>query len=258
MALQLESSSDFQLQLDNFEGPFDLLLTLISKHELDVTEISLSKVTDEFLIYVRGVEKLLGLDRASEFLVVAATLIDYKLASLLPSGELVDAEDVRALEARDLLFARLLQYKAFKEASAWLSHRLASESSRFQRMASLESKYKDIKPPLRFNTDAQSLAKLAEQLLSFDPAPKVDHLHADKVSVKDQAERIALRLRNGPKSFLELVVDQPKPVIVASFLAVLELYRQNAVKLSQEDGQPMIVELIEIPAISEQIGDEYE
>jgi hypothetical protein len=113
VALQLESSSDFNLQLENFEGPFDLLLNLISKHELDVTEVSLSKVTDEFLSYVKGVESSIGLDRASEFLVVAATLIDYKLASLLPSGELVDAEDVRALEARDLLFARLLQYKAF-------------------------------------------------------------------------------------------------------------------------------------------------
>lgn len=258
MVLQLESSSDFQLQLENFEGPFDLLLNLISKHELDVTEIALSRVTDEFLIYVRGIEKAIGLDKASEFLVVAATLIDYKLASLLPSGELVDAEDVRALEARDLLFAKLLQYKAFKEASLWLSQRLANESSRFQRMVSLESKYKEIKPPLKFNSDAQSLAKLAEQLLSFDPAPRVDHLHVDRVSVKDQAERIALRLRNGSKTFSELVLDQPKSVIVASFLAVLELYRQNAVKITQEQGESMVVELIKIPAISEQIGDEYE
>ncbi len=258
MALQLESSSDFQLQLDNFEGPFDLLLQLISKHELDVTEIALSKVTDEFLVYVRGIEKTLGLDRASEFLVVAATLIDYKLASLLPSGELVDAEDVRALEARDLLFARLLQYKAFKEASSWLQHRLLSESTRFQRMASLENKYKDIKPPLRFTADAESLAKLAEQLLSIDDSPRVDHLHVDKISVNDQAERIALKLRSGPKSFSELITDQPRPVIVASFLAVLELYRQAAVKLSQAEGESMLIELLQIPAISEQIGDEYE
>ena len=258
MALQLESSSDFNLQLENFEGPFDLLLNLISKHELDVTDIALSKVTDEFLIYVRGVEKALGLDRASEFLVVAATLIDYKLASLLPSGELVDAEDVKALEARDLLFARLLQYKAFKEASSWLSQRIISESSRFQRMASLETKYREIKPPLNFNADTQSLAQLAEQLLSFDPTPKVDHLHVDRVSVKDQAERIALRLRNGPKNFAELVIDQPRPVVVASFLAVLELYRQNAVKVTQAEGESMVVELIQIPSIPEQIGDEYE
>ena len=258
MVLQLESSSDFNLQLENFEGPFDLLLNLISKHELDVTEIALSKVTDEFLIYVRGIEKSLGLDRASEFLVVAATLIDYKLASLLPSGELVDAEDVKALEARDLLFARLLQYKAFKEASSWLSQRLASESSRFQRMASLEGKYKDIKPPLNFNADIQLLANLAERLFSFDPAPRVDHLHMDKVSVKDQAERIALRLRSGPKNFNELIVDQPKPVIVATFLAVLELYRQNAVTISQAAGESMVVELLQIPAIPDQIGDEYE
>ena len=258
MALQLESSSDFNLQLENFEGPFDLLLNLISKHELDVTEVALSKVTDEFLSYVKGVESSLGLDRASEFLVVAATLIDYKLASLLPSGELVDAEDVRALEARDLLFARLLQYKAFKEASIWLSQRLTSESSRFQRMASLETRYKQIKPPLNFNSDTHALAKLAEQLLSFDPAPTVDHLHVDRVSVKDQAERIALRLRNGPKSFSELIFDQPKPVVVASFLAVLELYRQNAVSVTQTDGQSMVLELIEIPLIQEQMGDEYE
>ena len=258
MALQLESSSDFQLQLENFAGPFDLLLQLISKHELDVTEIALSKVTDDFLIYVRGIEKSIGLDRASEFLVVAATLIDYKLASLLPSGELVDAEDVQALEARDLLFAKLLQYKAFKEASSWLSQRLASESSRFQRLAGLETKYKEIKPPLRFNSDVHSLAKLAEQLLGVDTNPTVDHLHVDRVSVKDQAERIALRLRNGSKNFQELILDQPKPVIVASFLAVLELYRQGAVKITQETGQSMVVELLSIPSIPEQIGDEYE
>jgi len=258
VALQLDQPGEFQLQLDNFEGPFDLLLQLISKHELDVTEIALSKVTDEFLVFVKTVEKQKGLDSASEFLVVAATLIDYKLASLLPRGELVDSEDVEALQARDLLFARLLQYKAFKEASSWLQTRLFDESTRYQRMASLEQKYKDIKPPLAFNTDVYHLATLAESLLSVDPAPAVDHLHGDKVSVKEQAEKIALRLRSGPKNFLELVIDQPKAVIVASFLAVLELYRQASVKITQSPGESMVIELLEIPSLENQIGEDYE
>ena len=107
----------FRVALSNFEGPFDLLLSLIAKHELDITEVSLSAVTDEFISYLRGLDSAEELDRASEFLVVAATLLDLKVAGLLPQGELVDAEDVALLEARDLLFARLLQYRAFKEAS---------------------------------------------------------------------------------------------------------------------------------------------
>ena len=139
-----------------------------------------------------------------------------------------------------------------------MQNRLFDESTRFQRMAGLEQKYKDIKPPLVFNTDVYQLAALAESLFSVDPAPAVDHLHGDKVSVREQAEKIALRLRSGPKSFGELIVDQPKSVIVASFLAVLELYRQAAVKITQSAGESMVIELLEIPALADQIGDDYE
>ena len=114
--LESEKGSGFALTLSNFEGPFDLLLSLISKHELDITEIALSKVTDEFIHYVKQLDEHEEMEQASEFLVIAATLLDLKIVSLLPKGELVDAEDVALLEARDLLFARLLQYKAFKEA----------------------------------------------------------------------------------------------------------------------------------------------
>ncbi len=107
----------FRLTLSNFDGPFDLLVTLIAKHDLDITEIALSVVTNEFLSYLRDLDSDEELDQASEFLVVAATLLDLKVAGLLPQGELVDADDVALLEARDLLFARLLQYRAFKEAA---------------------------------------------------------------------------------------------------------------------------------------------
>ena len=108
----------FRVSLGVFDGPFDLLLTLLSKHELDITEVSLSKVTHEFIAYLHELDADEEMEQASEFLVIAATLLDMKVAGLLPQGELVDAESVALLEARDLLFARLLQYRAFKEVSA--------------------------------------------------------------------------------------------------------------------------------------------
>ena len=138
----------FTVTLSNFDGPFDLLLSLITKHELDITEISLSVVTDEFLSYLRaldtdgGLDDAAGMDRASEFLVVAATLLDLKIAGLLPQGELVDAEDVALLEARDLLFARLLQYRAFKQSSAWFASHLEREGSRHPRSVRLGEEYR--------------------------------------------------------------------------------------------------------------------
>ena len=123
----------FEVHLGVFEGPFDLLLGLISKHKLDVTEVALSQVTDEFLAHIRAYGGEWDLGQATEFLVVAATLLDLKAARLLPSGEVEDEEDLALLEARDLLFARLLQYRAYKEAAAVLAGRLSDESRRFPR-----------------------------------------------------------------------------------------------------------------------------
>lgn len=232
-----DAPAGFRVHLDSFDGPFDLLLSLITKRELDITEISLSAVTDEFLTYLRGLDGPDELEEASEFLVVAVTLLDLKIAGLLPQGELVDAEDVALLEARDLLFARLLQYRAFKEASAWFAASLEVESRRHTRSVRLEDKFRERAPELRWTTSLDDFAALA--LLAFTPReiPMVglDHLHAPLVSIREQAAHVVGLLRRGePVTFRRLIAgaDQ-RGVIVARFLALLELYRHSAVAFEQ-------------------------
>jgi len=232
-----QDASGFRVALSNFEGPFDLLLSLITKHELDITEISLSKVTDEFLSYLRELDSPDELDQASEFLVVAATLLDLKVAGLLPQGELVDAEDVALLEARDLLFARLLQYRAFKEVSGWFAERLDAESSRHARSVRLEDKYRQRTPELVWTLTLEDFAALAALAMAPREIPVVglDHLHAPLVSIREQAAHVVAMLRSGePMTFRQLVAgaDQ-KGVVVARFLAVLELYRHAAISFEQ-------------------------
>lgn len=227
----------FSVALGNFEGPFDLLLTLIGKHELDITEIALSRVTDEFISYLRGLDSAEELDQATEFLVVAATLLDLKVAGLLPLGELVDAEDVALLEARDLLFARLLQYRAFKEASAWFAGQLETESARHVRSVRLEEKYRQQTPELIWTLTPADFAALATLALTPKELPSVglDHLHAPLVSIREQAAHVVAILRAADSvSFRELIVgaDQ-KGVVIARFLAVLELYRRGALSFEQ-------------------------
>ena len=227
----------FKVALDNFEGPFDLLLSLIGKHELDITEIALSRVTDEFLAYLKGIDLVNELDQASEFLVVAATLLDLKVAGLLPQGELVDAEDVALLEARDLLFARLLQYRAFKEASAWFDAHFSAEGARHARTVRLEEKFRARTPELVWTLSADDFAALA--LLAFTPReiPVVglDHLHAPLVSIREQAATVVALLRGGgPMTFRQLVAGvEVKGVVIARFLAILELYRHAAIHFEQ-------------------------
>ena len=231
------ASAGFRVALSNFEGPFDLLLSLIAKHELDITEVSLSAVTDEFISYLRGVDSAEELDRASEFLVVAATLLDLKVAGLLPQGELVDAEDVALLEARDLLFARLLQYRAFKEASRWFASHLESESRRHPRSVRLEEKFRRREPELQWTLSAEDFAAIATLALTPREIPVVglDHLHAPLVSIREQAAHIIAVLRRGdPMTFRELIAGIGQPgVVVARFLAVLELYRHSAIGFEQ-------------------------
>lgn len=232
-----EASGGFRVALSNFEGPFDLLLSLISKHELDITEVSLSAVTDEFISYLRGLDSEEELDRASEFLVVAATLLDLKVAGLLPQGELVDAEDVALLEARDLLFARLLQYRAFKEASRWFASHLEAEALRHARTVRLEERFRQREPELRWTLSADDFAALATLALTPREIPVVglDHLHAPLVSIREQAAHVVAVLRRGdPVTFRELIAGIAQPgVVVARFLAVLELYRHAAIGFEQ-------------------------
>jgi segregation and condensation protein A len=233
----VEPSVGFRLTLSNFDGPFDLLLSLITKHELDITEVSLSKVTDEFIAYLRGLDGPDELDQASEFLVVAATLLDLKVAGLLPQGELVDAEDVALLEARDLLFARLLQYRAFKEAARWFEGHLEAEGSRHVRSVRLEEKYRRQTPELVWTISLHDFAALAALAMAPREIPVVglDHLHAPLVSIREQAALVVTMLRAGEvTSFRQLIAgaDQ-RGVVIARFLAVLELYRHAAIAFEQ-------------------------
>ena len=232
-----ESEAGFRVSLSNFDGPFDLLLNLISKHEMDITEVSLSAVTNEFIAYLQHLDDDEELDQASEFLVVAATLLDMKVAGLLPQGELVDAEAVALLEARDLLFARLLQYRAFKEASAWFAQRLEAEGARHPRAVRLEDKFRQRTPELVWTLTADDFAALATLALTPREIPVVglDHLHAPLVSIREQAAVVVGMLRQGePLSFRQLVAGaEQKGVIIARFLAVLELYRHAAIAFEQ-------------------------
>jgi segregation and condensation protein A len=232
-----EPGEGFRVSLSNFDGPFDLLLGLISKHELDITEVSLSKVTDEFISYLRDLGPDEDLDEASEFLVVAATLLDMKVAGLLPQGELVDAESVALLEARDLLFARLLQYRAFKEVSAWFERCLRREDRRHARSVRLDEKYRAAVPELAWTLSPDDFAALALLAMTPKEIPRVglDHLHAPLVSIREQAAIVVTLLRDaGSLTFRELIAGVSQSgVVVARFLAVLELYRHAALSFEQ-------------------------
>jgi segregation and condensation protein A len=232
----------FEVHLDVFEGPFDLLLGLISKHKLDITEVALSKVTDEFIAYIRQRSGGWDLDQVSYFLVVAATLLDLKAARLLPSGEVEDEEDLALLEARDLLFARLLQYRAYKEVAAVFAGRMAAAAKRFPRRVPLEPRFAELLPELLFTIGPQEFAALAARALTpkAPPTVSVDHIHAAFVSIREQAVLIASRLRGlGRASFRQLSSGPSSSgaggnyEIVASFLALLELYREDVVAFEQ-------------------------
>lgn len=232
-------SSAFSVSLPVFEGPFDLLLTLISKHELDIIDVSLAKVTDEFIAQVGELEAQGRLDEVSSFLLVAATLLDIKLASLLPRGEVVDAEDVRALEARDLLLARLLQYRAFKEAATWFEATLGAEGQRITRDVALDARFRNLAPDVRWTLSPADFAALAVLAMTpaVPPTLSLAHLHAPRVSVREQTGLIVARLRRaGQLTFTELIDDARNTgEIVARFLGVLELYRNDAIVLDQVD-----------------------
>jgi segregation and condensation protein A len=227
----------FTVRLTNFEGPFDLLLQLIGKHKLDVTEIALSKVTDEFIAHLKALGDELDLDQASEFLVVASTLLDLKAARLLPAAEVDDEEDLELLEARDLLFARLLQYKAYKQAAAFLREREADAARRFPRDAALEARFAELMPEVSLDLTIQEFAALAARALT-PRAPElvsVSHLHAPAVSVAEQLLLVRNHLvRAGTVTFRALTADCGHTnEVVARFLALLELYRQQRVVFEQ-------------------------
>lgn len=227
----------FEVHLDNFEGPFDLLLQLIAKHKLDVTEVALSQVTDEFIAHVKALGPIWDLDQTSSFLLVAATLLDLKAARLLPSGDVEDEEDLVLLEARDLLFARLLQYKAFKQVAGVFSEQLSIEALRFPRSVTLEERFATMLPEVLIGVGLEQFAQLAAKAMEPKPVLEVSlqHIHTHEVSVREQAELIAERLRRHQvMTFRALCGDaEDKLTRVARFLALLELFREAAVSFDQ-------------------------
>lgn len=247
MDLTVEENTDvnaatggFSVHLANFDGPFDLLLQLISRHKMDVTEVSLSIVTDEFISYIRGLEASGAgweLEQATEFLVVAATLLDLKAARLLPSGEVEDEEDLALLEARDLLFARLLQYRAFKEIAATFNERIANADKSFPRVVALDAALASLLPEVLIGVGAQRFAAIAERVLTPKVAPVValSHLHTSLVSVTEESRRVVEALRKSKSlSFRNLISDADSTlVVVARFLALLDLYRQGVLRFDQ-------------------------
>ncbi|MPZ85517.1 MAG: segregation/condensation protein A [Actinophytocola sp.] len=230
----------FTVRLSNFEGPFDLLLQLISQHELDVTEVALHQVTDDFIAHLREAGDDWNLDETTEFLVVAATLLDLKAARLLPTGDVEDEDDLALLEARDLLFARLLQYRAYKQVASLFAELEAGALRRYPRSVALEDRFASLLPEVMLGVSAQKFAEIAAAVFRPKPPPTVsiDHLHMGKVSVREHAALLRVRLASsGRASFGELVADcEHSMEVVARFLALLDLYKEDVIAFEQEEA----------------------
>ncbi|GGM79706.1 segregation/condensation protein A [Longimycelium tulufanense] len=229
----------FRVKLANFEGPFDLLLQLISQHQMDVTEVALHRVTDDFIAHIRAMGDAWDLDETTEFLVIAATLLDLKAARLLPAAQVEDEEDLALLEARDLLFARLLQYRAFKQVAALFAELEAGALRRYPRSVALEERYAGLLPEVMLGVDPATFAEIAAAVFRPKPPPSVslDHVHMHAVSVREHVAVLRVRLAEaGQATFGDLVADCEHTVeIVARFLALLELYRETVVLFEQDD-----------------------
>ncbi|WP_106618544.1 segregation/condensation protein A [Saccharothrix carnea] len=229
----------FKVKLTNFEGPFDLLLQLISQHTLDVTEVALHTVTDDFIAYIRALGDQWDLDETTEFLVIAATLLDLKAARLLPAGDVEDEEDLALLEARDLLFARLLQYRAYKQVAALFGELERGAYRRYPRSVALEQRYEGLLPEVMLGVDARRFAEIAAVVFRPKPPPTVStsHIHQHRVSVREHADLLRARLAEaGTATFAELIAECTETMeVVARFLALLELYREQALAFEQPD-----------------------
>jgi segregation and condensation protein A len=228
------------VRLSNFEGPFDLLLQLISQHQLDVTEVALHQVTDDFIAYTRALGPAWDLDETTEFLVVAATLLDLKAARLLPAAEVEDEDDLALLEARDLLFARVLQYRAYKQVAELFSELEAGALRRYPRSVALEERYLGLLPEVMLGVSPEKFREVALAVFRPKPPPTVslDHLHMGRVSVREHAALLRVRLAEaGTATFGELVADCEHTIeVVARFLALLELYRESTVQFEQPEA----------------------
>ncbi|WP_436496447.1 segregation and condensation protein A [Actinokineospora sp. HUAS TT18] len=233
------ANGKFTVRLSNFEGPFDLLLQLISQHQMDVTEVALHRVTDDFIAHIKAAGDAWNLDETTEFLVVAATLLDLKAARLLPQGDVEDEDDLALLEAKDLLFARLLQYRAYKQVAALFSELEQNALRRYPRSVALEDRFQELLPEVMLGVDPARFAEIAAAVFRPKPPPVVslDHLHMGKVSVRETAALLRVRLAAmGTATFAELTADCEHTIeVVARFLALLELYREATVLFEQHD-----------------------
>ena len=269
-AENIAPESGFSVHLSNFDGPFDLLLQLISRHKLDITEVSLSLVTDEFIAYIRALEvsgEGWRLDQATEFLVVAATLLDLKAARLLPSGEVEDEEDLALLEARDILFARLLQYRAFKEIAASFQTMIEAADKAFPRVVALDPALSALLPEVLIGVGPERFAAIADRILTpkAPPVVAIEHLHMAMVNVSEQSKLVVEALRlSKTMSFRSLCQDAESTlVVVARFLALLDLYRQGNLRFNQvialgelqiswtgsDEGEVEITDEFDIPVV---------
>ena len=272
----VEIGAGFSVHLNNFDGPFDLLLQLISRHKMDITEVSLSMVTDEFIAFIRALEASgegWRLDQATEFLVIAATLLDLKAARLLPSGEIEDEEDLALLEARDILFARLLQYRAFKEIAANFALQIEAADKSFARVVALDPALSALLPEVLIGVGPVRFAAIAERCLTPKVAPVVaiGHLYSSSVSVTEESKRVVEALRAGRTlTFRNLTSDAESTlVVVARFLALLDLYRQGVLRFDQvmalgelqiswtgsDSGEIEVSDEFDIPVISTEEGE---
>ena len=253
---------DYVVRTEVFEGPFDLLLHLIARQRVDIWQVSLSRITEDYLAEVRRMRQL-NLEVATEFLVVAATLLELKAARLLPAPDADPDEAETALEERDLLFARLLQYRAYKQAAELFGERMAAQAAYFPRRVGAEDVLRGIAPDLLTGVDPAELARLAAAVFTPSPPPELrtSHIAPPKLSVSEAVARLARRLSHrGPTSFQDLVGDGTPIEVVLGFLAVLELYKRALVDLEQAavfgdiavrwtgEGEPDLADLADLLA----------
>lgn len=227
----------YEVKLEVFQGPIDLLLHLITRQRLDIYEVSLAQITDEFVQVTKELTRT-DLERATGFLVVAASLLELKSARLLPSRRVEDL-DPHLLEERDLLLARLVECATFRDAGAWLGRLLASGETFHGRSAGLEPQFEGLVPELRIDVTRDQLASIAERVLASPADVDLDtsHVRAVAASVRDAIADVADQLRRRVAvTFEELCADAPERIdVVVRFLALLELFKAGAVDIEQSD-----------------------
>ena len=260
------ATSGFQVNLEVYSGPFDALLGMIANNKLELTEVSLSSITEEFLTYVRGLDFTKNMDEASAFLDIASILVEAKSVAILPGGEdnQHDEQSLEALRERDLLFARLLQYRAYKQAAGDFRARIAANSGRFPHPAAMDEGVAAMLPELVWTLTPLELAQLAAQVIANAPASEVSihQLHVPLVDLRAQSlvvrDRLIAALESKgdqSMSFSELTRDCTSRIeVVARFMAVLVFFKQGVLQY-QQDGPFAELHLRWVPGVDETMSD---